>query len=593
MDKSKNTRQSFENSGKDSAAQRSRAVQNCKIIPYRIVNFTPKEDAKLMVTSRKESRITIKASVKSLVQSCVSPNRTDDCLLSFRNSIEMSRPLTQVSARKAASSILLTKEVKNEQLLAELKSTIGKSAVNLTRLKGLTWDTKTSLLDISPINSHISANPDATLSTSILPKVYAMRPLLIPFLGGGDKGEGEVQATKGQSGDLRVTWSIKETYGDKPNGREGSQLVVIKNQMYIFGGQSRIKHTDLRVLDCNIWTWKIIATVYTPQGRLGHSLLPYKGKLILYGGQSQHSQNLGIRRCSRKVFYLSLNKKKWQHYSGEGEKPEGRRHHAAAQIGRFMVIYGGMNQHGHILCDLYIYDIKIKKWVLPEITIEKDPGPRSHASLTGIFEQAQRENYADNIFDLNMAKSNKIEFLNSGFYLFGGLVAEAQAVNTLFGLYIRDGRLVWTMIKDVSGTPPSPRYNHAACAVKNRLFIFGGRNDDLFRSTGDSCLTDLFCFNVSTLKWENLIVQGQSPDGRWGHCMASVGTKVLLMGGLTTKRFMSADLHCLDTEKEVNIDVPPEETKKDESPGFYSMKDRRKTINPLNPLINLIKFKKL
>ncbi|OMJ71840.1 hypothetical protein SteCoe_29850 [Stentor coeruleus] len=592
MDKTKNTKQSIENSGKDSGTQRNRSIQNYKIIPYRIVNYTPKEDAKLMVTSRKETQITIKSSVKSIVQSCISPSKTDDFLMSFRNSIETSRPLTQISSRKTLSSGWLTKEVKNEQLLAELKNTIGKSAINLTRLKGLNWETKTLLPDPSPINSHVSVNPDATLSTSILPKINSMKPMAMSLFGLGDKGEGEVPGGKGQSGDFKVTWSIKETYGDRPNSREGSQLVTIKNQIYIFGGQSRIKHTDLRVLDSNIWTWKIIATVYAPQGRLGHSLLPYKGKIILYGGQSQHSQNLGIRRCSRKVFYLSLSKKKWQHYSGEGEKPEGRRHHAAAQVGRFMVIYGGMNQHGHILCDLYIYDIKIKKWVLPEITIEKDPGPRSHASLIGIFEQSQRENYADSIFDLNTVKS-KIEFLNSGFYLFGGLVAEGQAVNTLFGLYIRDGRLVWTMIKDISGTPPSPRYNHAACAVKNRMFIFGGRNDYLFKTTGDSCLRDLFCFNVSTLKWEGLIIQGQAPDGRWGHCMSSVGTKVLLMGGLTTKHFMSADLHCLDTEKEVNIDIPPEETKKEEPSGFYSMKDRKKTINPLNPLINLIKFKKL
>ena len=170
-------------------------------------------------------------------------------------------------------------------------------------------------------------------------------------------------------------------------------------------------------------------------------MVSYKGKIVLFGGQSQHSQNLGIRRCSRKIYYLSIEKKKWQFYSGEGQKPESRRHHAASQLGKFMIVYGGMNQHGHILSDLYILDMKFKRWMLPDVVIDQDPGPRTHSTLTGIFDQYQKENYIDNIFKLSKSKT-AIEYLNCGFYLFGGMIADGVLTNDLHGLYIRDGKLV-------------------------------------------------------------------------------------------------------------------------------------------------------
>ena len=75
------------------------------------------------------------------------------------------------------------------------------------------------------------------------------------------------------------------------------------------------------------------------------------------------------------------------------------------------------------------------------IAIQKDPGPRSHSSLTAVFDNSQKENYEDNIFFIQKQKTS-IEFLNCGFYLFGGLVADDVLTNDLHGLYIRDGKFV-------------------------------------------------------------------------------------------------------------------------------------------------------
>lgn len=81
----------------------------------------------------------------------------------------------------------------------------------------------------------------------------------------------------------------------------------------------------------------------------------------MFGGSTSHSQNLGIRRCSNKVYFFSLIDHKWQHYSDAGDLPRSRRNHAAASIGRFMVIYGGCDPEGHPYNDLNIYDMKLKQ----------------------------------------------------------------------------------------------------------------------------------------------------------------------------------------------------------------------------------------
>jgi Galactose oxidase, central domain len=526
-----------------------------KIIPYLLLNYEPKEEVKLLVTSRKELKIKVKSKPKLKNSNSVYLNPDN---LKVRSS-ESQRPTTQAFTLKKELGVL--KEPLNRQ------NSIGSmSAQNINRLKALNWGKKKVAINTSLNNSKIN---DPTVVTPIGPnKIYTLNPFLTPLIEDIKNREGEEvdNLRKNLTKDIKVTWTVRETYGDRPNSREGSQLVQVKGLIYIFGGQSRIKHTDLRQFDFGALMWKIINTTYPPQGRLGHSLVPYKGKIVLYGGESQHSQNLGIRRCSHKVFYLSVKKKKWQHYSGEGERPEPRRHHAASYIGKFMLIYGGMTQQGQILSDLFLFDMKLKKWTFPEVSIEKDPGPRSHATMTCIFEQIIKENYVDSLFKHSKSKAS-IEYLNGGFYLFGGQIADGVLSNSLHGLYIREGKLVWTLIKDFIGTPPCPRYNHAACAVKTKLFIFGGRNDEFYKQREDSSLDDLFCFDVSTLRWENLKVQGNIPSGRWGHCMISCGSKFLMLGGLTNKQFMNADLNVLETEKDISI-VINEEMKITEDSGY-------------------------
>mmetsp|Transcript_1889 Transcript_1889/g.1795 ORF Transcript_1889/g.1795 Transcript_1889/m.1795 type:complete len:109 (-) Transcript_1889:106-432(-) len=102
-------------------------------------------------------------------------------------------------------------------------------------------------------------------------------------------------------------------------------------------------------------------------------------------------------------------------------------------------------------------------------------------------------------FFFSHKQSNSMGIANSGFYLFGGLDLNGQPCNSLYGLYLRNGQFIWMEIRGGNKAPPA-RYSHTATAIKHKIFIFGGRNDNLFHATGNSCLDDVYIFNVDTLQ---------------------------------------------------------------------------------------------
>lgn len=53
------------------------------------------------------------------------------------------------------------------------------------------------------------------------------------------------------------------------------------------------------------------------------------------------------------------------------------------------------------------------------------------------------------------------------------------------------------------------RYGHSAVAYKQKVYMWGGRNDE-------SCCNILFCFDTTTHQWSKPEVNGQIPAVRDG-----------------------------------------------------------------------------
>ncbi|XP_064623160.1 kelch domain-containing protein 3-like [Lineus longissimus] len=72
---------------------------------------------------------------------------------------------------------------------------------------------------------------------------------------------------------------------------------------------------------------------------------------------------------------------------------------------------------------------------------------------------------------------------------------------------------------------PYQRYGHTAVAYKDCAYIWGGRNDS------QGACNKLYCFDASTLKWINIEVTGPLPAARDGHSACVIQEKIYIFGG--------------------------------------------------------------
>lgn len=87
---------------------------------------------------------------------------------------------------------------------------------------------------------------------------------------------------------------------------------------------------------------------------------------------------------------------------------------------------------------------------------------------------------------------------------------------------------------------PYQRYGHTAVAYGDRIFVWGGRNDE-------AACNVLFCFDTNTLQWSCPSVTGMIPGARDGHSACIINHCMFVFGGFEEEidRF-SQDVHALD-----------------------------------------------
>lgn len=89
---------------------------------------------------------------------------------------------------------------------------------------------------------------------------------------------------------------------------------------------------------------------------------------------------------------------------------------------------------------------------------------------------------------------------------------------------------------------PFKRYGHTAVLYKHLVYIWGGRNDEM-------CCNILFAFNTKTMRWEKPAVNGRVPGVRDGHSACLIGHCMYVFGGFEEEiNQFSRDVHCLNLE---------------------------------------------
>ncbi|CUA75342.1 Tip elongation aberrant protein 1 [Rhizoctonia solani] len=192
--------------------------------------------------------------------------------------------------------------------------------------------------------------------------------------------------------------------------------------------------------------------------------------------------------------------------------PSPRDEYAACLCGSKFTVFGGLNSD-HTLDDLWSLDLSElqsnPKW--EQIEFSRDsPAPSARCG------------------------HEVVEFENR-LYLFGGEHGGKKCNDTwCFDMTTR----TWTELA-CSGDVPAPRSLFAAALIRDTVYISGGSDADR------NMLADSWRFQIHEQKWYRLPDLDCQPSVRTDHVAATVGRRIFLLGG---KQEDIRTIHCLDTD---------------------------------------------
>ncbi|KAF8560199.1 hypothetical protein OG21DRAFT_1429725 [Imleria badia] len=304
-------------------------------------------------------------------------------------------------------------------------------------------------------------------------------------------------------------------------------------ELYLFGGLVReAARNDLYLFSTRDLSATLVQTAgEIPSPRIGHASAIVSSVLIVWGGDTKTDpMSDPTEKQDDGLYLLNLVSKEWTKVSMYGPSPSGRYGHAVTMAGTKFFIFGGQVD-GEFMNDLWSFDLNTLRtqtqWELCQPTTADRPAQRTgHICVT----------YGDRIF------------------VFGGTDGQYH-YNDTWAYDVNTRK--WTELQCI-GFIPSPREGHAAAVVDDVIYIFGGRGVD------GKDLGDLAAFKLSNQRWYMFQNMGPAPSARSGHAMASMGSRVFVLGGESFTPTRGDDhgiIHVLDTKHikypESNKVVPP------------------------------------
>ncbi|KAG6821366.1 hypothetical protein H0H93_014163 [Arthromyces matolae] len=267
--------------------------------------------------------------------------------------------------------------------------------------------------------------------------------------------------------------------------------------LYVFGGLVReVPRNDLYLFSTRDNSATLLQTSgEIPGPRVGHASALVSNVLIVWGGDTKSDSNSKEKQDDG-LYLLNLVSKEWTRVSVHGSGPIGRYGHAVTMLGSKFIVFGGQVE-GEFLNELWSFDLNSLRtkaiWEYIEPAKEA-PAPRTgHVCVT----------YGDKLF------------------VFGGTDGKYHYNDTWsFDMQTRQ----WSELQCI-GFIPAPREGHAAAVIEDVMYVFGGRGVD------GKDLNDLSAFKISNQRWYMFQNMGPAPSGRSGHAMASVNSKVYVLGG--------------------------------------------------------------
>lgn len=181
-----------------------------------------------------------------------------------------------------------------------------------------------------------------------------------------------------------------------------------------------------------------------------------------------------------------------------------RVNHAAVAIGDRIYSFGGYctgeNYETTTPMDVHVLDTMSLRWRL--VQFEESPSR---------IIPYQRYGHTAVAFDENA-------------YIWGGRNDKDGACNVLYGF--NSNTNCWFK-PNVIGTVPNARDGHSACVINNKMFVFGGYEEETDRFSNE-----IFALDFTTFSW-SLIIPLQGEPARWRdfHTATGIGNFMYIFGG--------------------------------------------------------------
>ena len=358
-----------------------------------------------------------------------------------------------------------------------------------------------------------------------------------------------------------------------PECREQFSLVNNKDKVILLGGMCSV------MLNISIWSlnpqslhWKRYQAHNTCYNKYGHTCVVFHNKLFVFGGKTKIDINTKHKEAAEimnELDVFNIDECKWSTPSiSVKNKPIARRNHIAEQIGCYMLIHGGIDEHNNVLDSIDILCLQQPyKWIKQFcVVVHKNqtaPSLYGHASAL-VIPFKIRNNYKFSIFkypDNTVDKDHSTSYIKKvGVYVFGGMPLNSRIPsNDLWLLLIGKKTFEWILINDCKGMKPPPRYFHSMNFYEegNFLIIHGGRNDELSDSFA---LNDTYLFMLNTYEWMRIELSSKLSGfkvlKRCAHQAVVYTNKLIVFGGMNSKNYIGSALMI------VNLDWNGNETMK-------------------------------
>ncbi|CAD8175850.1 unnamed protein product [Paramecium octaurelia] len=351
---------------------------------------------------------------------------------------------------------------------------------------------------------------------------------------------------------LKFFWFHISISDWKPPIREGCTVTYIQNlnKCIMYGGIGNDLFKTFVTLNTQSWVWKDIGTGVGDvplEGRFGHTATLYKQQLIIYGGEKKYNSAMKMRECYGDVRIFTPSDKTWIQLKPYGDVVEGRRNHCAEVVGKYFIVYGGINSYGKVLTDVAGLNLETCKWT--SFQIENSSGLEGVSDATSLAMFKSEVKMENPYFSYEWVKKKGKSFLpitTEGIYVFGGRLQNGEAVNDLRIVQFGFKPIKITKVK-TKGQAPLARYSHSMNYFRqtNVIIIYGGRND----SKQGNILNDIFVLQIQQFSWSQVQQIQQLKHGKCRHSSVSIDSKILIFGGYAQHVFANADIQLLELDQ--------------------------------------------